>query len=583
MSEGQQVTPSLRVQRAGAPERVIELRQDRLVIGRSGDCDLILEESTVSSRHARLTRLEGGAYILEDLESRNNTYVDGHPIKGLGPIRLDDGQAFRICDFWLVYNGTRIRVEDEARGASSIRASIDLGSSELTPDPARPGEALRGILEISRAVGSTLELDEVLDKLLEALFLVFPQADRGFVHLTDGRPVGRDLIPRRHRARRPTHRPYTISRAVVEEVLERAMAICCDDLPTSQKFSESESLALSGIRTMICAPILGRDRQPIGMLQLDARDHSRPFGPPDLELLLAMLGPIGVAVENARLHEEILRRRQRDRDAQYAREVQRALVPEHPPRPRGYDFWHYYESALEVGGDYFGYLPPVAGPADAPGRGWMIAVGDVAGKGMPAALLMAKLSAEVQLALAAEPDPGRALGRLNRRIAEADLPDSFITFVLLELDVARHRLRVVGAGHPSPVIRRSDGRLELIYDLPQGPPLGVDEGASFEPIEVELRPGDVVAVYTDGVTDAVDPSGAMFGTRALLRAIAEGPGASRSIGPQLIESITRFASEAPQADDMTLICFGRLGPDDPPQPVPMPPESANALTGTAPG
>jgi hypothetical protein len=75
----------------------------------------------------------------------------------------------------------------------------------------------------------------------------------------------------------------------------------------------------------------------------------------------------------------------------------------------------------------------------------------------------------------------------------------------------------------------------------------------------------------------------MFGTRALLRAIAEGPGASRSIGPQLIESITRFASEAPQADDMTLICFGRLGPDDPPQPVPMPPESANALTGTAPG
>jgi pSer/pThr/pTyr-binding forkhead associated (FHA) protein len=153
MSEGKQVAPTLRVQRTGASERVIELRQDRLVIGRSGDCDLILEESTVSSRHARLTRLEDGAYTLEDLESRNNTYLDGHPIRGLGPIRLIDGQAFRICDFWLVYNGTRIRIEDEARGTSSIRASIDLGSSEITPEPTRPGEALRGILEISRAVG----------------------------------------------------------------------------------------------------------------------------------------------------------------------------------------------------------------------------------------------------------------------------------------------------------------------------------------------------------------------------------------------------------------------------------------------
>lgn len=584
MSGGHLAAPLLRVQRAGVPERVVELGQDRLLIGRSSECDLVLEEPTVSSRHARLTRMADGDYLLEDLGSRNDTYLDGHSIRGKGAIRLADGQAFRICDFWLVFNGTRIRVEDEDRTASTNWSSVDLGSSENTPEPTRPGEALRGILEVSRAVGSTLELDEVLDKLLEALFLVFPQADRGFVHLADGVPVGRDLIPRCHRARGSTARPYTISRAVVEEVLERARAICCEDLPSDELFAGSESLALSGIRSMVCAPILDRDRRPIGMLQLDARGHARPFGGADLELLLAMLGPIGVAVENARLHGEILRRRQRDRDAQYAREVQRALVPDHPPRLPGYDFWHFYESAFEVGGDYFGYLPPPPGSPNAPGRSWAIALGDVAGKGMPAALLMAKLSAEVQLALAAEPDPGRVLGRLNRRIAEADLPDSFITFVLLVLDMTRHRLWVSGAGHPSPVIRRADGRLEPVYEVPQGPPLGVNPEARFDPVEVGLSPGDLVVVYTDGATDAIDPSGSMFCSRALLREIAGGPRTAGTLGPHLIEAITRFASGAPQADDITLICFGRLDPGEEPAPAsPGPLRVANTLTGTAPG
>ncbi|RUL86135.1 SpoIIE family protein phosphatase [Tautonia sociabilis] len=557
MAGGPFATPTLRIQRIGLAERLVELRGDRFLIGRSTECDLVLDEPTVSGRHARLTRGGDDSFFLEDLESRNNTYLDGLPIKGKGPLRLADGQAIRICDFFLVFNGARVRIEDEGELSSSIRASINLGASDLTPEPARPGEALRGILEVSRAVGSTLDLDEVLEKLLDALFLIFPQADRGFVHLTNSRPVGPDLIPLRHRVRRWTQRPYTISRAVLEEVLDRRVAICCADLPNFERFAQSESLALSGIRTMICAPILDRDRTPIGMLQLDAQDRSRPFEPADLELLLALLGPIGVAVENARLHEEMVCRRQRDRDSQYAREVQRALLPEQPPSLPGYDFWHYYETAFDVGGDYFGYPSRAAIPGEAAGRSWAIALGDVAGKGMPAALLMAKLSSEVQLALASEPDPGLVLAMLNRRIAEADLPDSFITFLLLILDTEHHTLTVSGAGHQSPILRRADGRVESIRGVPQGPPLGVVEGATFAPVAVRLLPGDVVVLYTDGATDATDPDGRWFGCRNLAEAIASGPSSPKELGPHLIDRIAAFSRGAPQTDDLTLICFGR--------------------------
>ena len=519
----------------------------------------MLDEPTVSCRHARMTRDAEGRYHLEDLSSRNNTYLDGRSIRGRGVQRLHDGQAIRICEFWLIFNGDRIRVMDREDSSSWVRASVDVGSSGAIPTPAGAEAALRGVLEVSRAIGSTLELDEVLDKVLEALFLIFPQADRGFIHLDDRAPTGRHLVPRRQRIRRPCSAdPYTISRTVLEAVLERSLALCCEDVRSDDRLAASESLAISGIRTMLCAPILDRSQRPIGMLQLDSRSGRAAFGTEDLERLRAMVGPIGVAVENARLHEELFRRRQRDHDARYAREVQRALLPEQPPKPPGYDFWHDYEPAQEVGGDYFGYFQASPGTSGFEGPRWTIALADVAGKGMPAALLMAKLSAEVQLALSAEADPARALTRLNRRIREADLPDSFITFALVTLDTDRHRASIVAAGHHSPLIRRHDGRVVTVPGIPQWPPLGVLDEIDPRGIEVSIGPGDCVVLYTDGAPDAVDPDGQILGSVGFRDFVAAGPALPSRLGPALIERIAGFARGAEPADDITLICFGRL-------------------------
>ena len=558
------VTPSLRIRRDGTPERLVEVRGECLIVGRADDCDVVLGAPTVSCRHARLTRGVDGLVHLEDLSSRNNTYLDGRPIRGRGVLQLHDGQVIRICDFWLIFNGEQIRVEDRTPSSAWIRASVEVASSEETPAPSSPAAALRGVLEVSRAVGSTLELDEVLDKVLDALFLVFPQADRGFVHLSDRVPIDRHLVPRRQRIRRPwSAEPYAISRTVLEEVFVRSMALCCEDVRNDERLAVSESIVLSGIRTMICAPILDRTHRPIGILQLDSRNGRAAFGPDDLELLRAMLGPIGVAVENARLHEEIFRRRQRDHDAENAREVQRALLPEEPPRPPGYDFWHYYEPAHEVGGDYFGYFQWPPCPSEREGTRWTIALGDVAGKGMPAALLMAKLSAEVQLALSVESDPERVMARLNRRIREAELPDSFITFAILTLDTERHRASIVGAGHQSPLIRRADGRVANIPGVPQGPPLGVLDEIAPRSIEVSIAPGDAVVLYTDGAPDAVAPDGQILGTLGFRDLIGAGPAPASALGPSLIGRIAQFAGGAEQADDITLICFGRPPSPDP--------------------
>src|SRR5262249_12513484 len=186
----------------------------------------------------------------------------------------------------------------------------------------------------------------------------------------------------------------------------------------------------------------------------DTYDDRGRFTQEDLDLLVAVASQVSVAVENAQLHTTSIEQTQIEQEAVDANEVQLALLPERRPTLPGYDFWDYYEPARFVGGDYFDYLPVVY--PDAQGnvslRRWWLAVGDVAGKGMPAALLMARLSAEVRLFALTMSDPLKIVERLNRDFCLRTISERFITFVLAQIDAETHRLTVVSAGHTSPII-----------------------------------------------------------------------------------------------------------------------------------
>jgi serine phosphatase RsbU (regulator of sigma subunit) len=239
--------------------------------------------------------------------------------------------------------------------------------------------------------------------------------------------------------------------------------------------------------------------------------------------------------------------------------VQAALLPEGRPEVAAYEFWDAYEPAHQVGGDYFGYLP-VGRPGDRPGAPacrWAVALGDVAGKGMSAALLMAKLSAEVRLLLLTEPEPARAVGRLNRHLCDTGVQDKFITFLLVLLDAEDHRLTIVNAGHMGPLIRRADGRIEVIGQEGNGLALAIDRDRTYEAVVATLEPGDLVVLYTDGVSDATDPRGKHFGVERLKRTLRDAPGSAAAAGASILQAVSRHAAGHTPHDDLTLLCFGR--------------------------
>jgi sigma-B regulation protein RsbU (phosphoserine phosphatase) len=539
-------TPTLELLKDDQPQRLIDLDRDSLLIGRRPECDLVLEGGSVSQRHALLTRRGEDAYYVEDLNSRNRTWLNNVPLTGAdGPRRLTDGDVIKIVNYDLVFRDHIVRVKRPDESASTILGRIDaVGSGNSSLLEVRPQEKFEAIMELSRALGGAVGLDEALGGALEILLKAFPQAGRASVLLREERRG--DLVPKAIRSRAGIERAVEFDPTVLAQVLGRGQAI----------LSEESDVHKPGAMTM-SVPLRDEALRPVGILQVDAGRDEKRFANDDLDFLAALAAQVSVAVSRARLQEILLRQTEYDQELRFAREVQQALLPSRRPRVADYLFWDYYEPAQLVGGDYFDYIPGTAPPGGA-ARAWCLAVGDVVGKGMAAALLMARLSSGVRLLLHTEAGPERVVARLNHEFATANLGDRFITLVLAWLDVSSHRLRVVNAGHYCPLIRKADGRVEEI--LPRSPalPLGVVSDYAYEAVSVPIAPGDVVVLYTDGVIDARDTRNRDFRLEGLLGALRDaGPGVA-DVGETILHHIGRHTTGQAQFDDITLLCFGRV-------------------------
>ena len=217
------------------------------------------------------------------------------------------------------------------------------------------------------------------------------------------------------------------------------------------------------------------------------------------------------------MHNDLLARDRFQRDLELAREVQRGFLPQTLPEIPGYQFFTHYESALQIGGDYYDFIPLAQ-------HRLAVLLGDVAGKGVPAALLMAKLSAEARFCMLTEPDPAAAVTRLNDLLLRAGMMDRFVTLAAAVLDPAKHTVTFINAGHLTPLIyRAASGKLEdgSNPDV-AGLPLGVLDNYQYASSQVELKPGDSVLLFTDGITDAMNVQNQPFQTKGIHQAVGTG-------------------------------------------------------------
>jgi serine phosphatase RsbU (regulator of sigma subunit) len=260
-----------------------------------------------------------------------------------------------------------------------------------------------------------------------------------------------------------------------------------------------------------------------------------------------------IELEEYSRHLESARERLK-RDLKLAREVQRGFLPLRLPEVPGYEFFAYYESAFEIGGDYYDFI-------SLPRQRVAVMLGDVAGKGVAAALLMAKLSADARFCMLTEPDPAAAVTKLNSLMARSGILDRFVTLAVAILDHESHTVTLVNAGHPSPLIYHgATGTVGEANSLEEaGLPLGVQDGFAYTSCKVELEPGDCILAYTDGVTEAMDVNNVQLqkrGVYAAVRGEAYSPGA---LGERLVQTVKEFAAGRSQHDDIALVGFGRTG------------------------
>jgi len=567
----------LQVDRGTRAEQTLELRGERMLLGRHPNCQIVLDNAAVSRHHAQILESHGH-YYLEDLRSRNHTYLNGEILEGR--TELNDADVIKVCDVVMSFHlklpsapdgtlagaefpGTqsgraqpvsdskRVVIGDGPNDSSSIIGTQDAKVSSSLLLRVRPEAKLRAVLEISNALAGTLKFDEVLEKILDGLFKVFPQAENGAVLLKDKQRGGK-LMVQADKSRRGEGGEARVSMTIVERALESGEAILSADALSDQRFEMSESLSSLQIRSMMCVPLVSTVEENLGVIQIDTHDLKHRFSEDDLDMLVSVASQASLAVENAALHEEIVNKRDFERDLEFAMQVQLGFLPSKRPKPDGYEFYDYYEAALQVGGDYFDYIVLADGRV-------AMALGDVAGKGMPAALLMARLYSSARYQLLTQPSAGTALTGVNADIASSGLGYRFITGVLAILDPTTHDVVVANAGHMAPLLRRADGEVEQLALQNSGMPLGVVPDETYGETALKVELGDTIVVYTDGVTEAMNPENEIYGRERLMEYLSGGPAQAQDLVNGVIADVEKFCAGRPQRDDVCLVCMHRTG------------------------
>jgi serine phosphatase RsbU (regulator of sigma subunit) len=405
------------------------------------------------------------------------------------------------------------------------------------------------VLEINVALGRVLKLDDVLPVILQALFKIFPQADAGFVLLKE-HATERLLLRASLQRKSDDEEEVPLSMTIVRAAMDDKRAVLSADAPGDPRFQASESLADLRIHSVMCVPLVNQSSEAMGVIQLSTGDLAQPFSADDLDLLASVSAQAALAVENATLHESLIIQRDLDRELEFATQVQLGFLPSERPRLADYEFADYYEPAYRIGGDYFDYVP-------LPNGNIAVAVGDVAGKGVPAALLMARLHASARYHLLSATNPAEAMTSLNTEIATSGLGSRFITLIMAVINVRTHEVHLANAGHMPPLLRHPEGHVEAKGTKESGMPIGLGGKQTFREVLFPLERGASLVFYTDGVTDAMNAQLELYGRKRLTTSIASAPTSAAGLVQAVVDDVAAFYGDLPQRDDLCVVAVHR--------------------------
>jgi len=530
---------------------LVPLDRERITLGRSTGCELCYpDDSGLSRQHMAFIR-EASGWRVEDLGSKNGTLLNGRRLEKPSPFRPGDRvSAGHLTIEYPDAAGDRAETvvfipndESFSTTATTVVSNLDAVLAPSGPDLNQTA-VLQGTPQMRALIRAGRELSEhrPLNELFEVIM------DLSIEAVTAGRGVLMTLEGEQLQVRAARGEGFKISSTVRDRVLSKKESLLVRDAQLDQSLKSQMSIVEQKVRSMIAVPLQTNDRV-IGLIYVDSPHRVREFTREDLNLLTVMANVAAIRIENARLTEVEEAERAMAKEMQQAALIQSRLLPSDAPSIPGLDIAGKTAACRTVGGDYYDFLPFPDGRVG-------LLVGDVAGKGMPASLLMSSLQARVHVLFEDGDDLAQRIGRLNKSTC-ANCPDNrFITFFMTVLDPATGELVFTNAGHNPPLLVRAAGGFETLAG--GGMILGILPKAVYQEARATLQPGDALILFSDGVTEASDPQGEEFGEARLaelVSSVRERPAAE--IVDIINAAVAEFTQGAPAADDITVVAAVR--------------------------
>lgn len=545
-------TASLIIRTPDGKSRLVPLDKETFTLGRSSATDLCYaEDSGLSRHHLAFERLDGH-WMIRDLGSKNGTVLNGTRLSS-DPVPLRPGDRVSaghlIVEFQSSAPSTKTvvfveRAAEPITAATTVQASLEglMGQEKFDPSKTHVMQGnpqLRALVRAARELTSHRPLNEVFEVIMD-LSMEAVAAGRGVLMTTEGDNL---------EVRAMRGQGFQISSTVRDRVLRDRASILVRDTSLEEAFRERKSIVAQQIRSLLAVPLQTNDRV-IGLIYLDSPNMIRQFTKEDLNLLTVMANVAAIRIEHARLAEVEQNEKFYAKELNQAAQIQQGLLPAAAPRVDGYTLSGYNAPCRTVGGDYYDFLPFPDGKIG-------LIVADVSGKGLPASLMMTSLQARVHVLFENGDDLAAKVTKLNSAVARNCPAGKFITFFMGVLDPATGEFQYCNAGHNPPLIVRASGEVEKLDA--GGIVLGILPFSTYEQNSTVVHPGDVIVLYSDGVTEQFAPDvDDEFGEDRLGQTVA-----AHRLAPidRLIsvvnDAVTTFTKGAPAADDFTLLLARR--------------------------
>ncbi len=540
------------VQLPDASPRKYDLSEkEQFSLGRSSESDIVLSDRAVSRNHAEMLK-KGESWTIRDLGSTNGTELNG---QHCGDEKLlHSGDRLAIGPFTLIFSpsqtGTGARLGES--GGHMTLHSISLQdyleqsspthrSPQLDSKGARMGHFLRSMDRVGQALVAHRPIQDLLDIVVDLVHDVMG-AERVALFMLDDESG--ELLPKATYQEGQNSGDFLISNSIAQQAITGRESILTADAMTDDRFQGQASIANLHIHSALCAPLWNED-EVIGIVYADNQTAPTSFAQEDLHMITLIAHLVAVKIQETLAQEELEKRRRLEEELRYAAEIQQKLLPPATISRATYQIGGKNVPSLEVGGDYFDYF-------DGPGEKTWIALGDVSGKGMSAALLMSNLHASLRAQVEAGLSLSDAMPRLNNAVHRSTQGDRFITLFLMTLDPESGAVEYINAGHNPPMLLRHSGEMELLAT--GGLFTGIFPDVEYECDRTILKPGDLLLLYSDGVTEGRDDKDEEFGEEKLEKFLRD----NRSMEPLgffffLMEEVCSFCLDGDPGDDVTVL------------------------------